>query len=445
MLYRLLKFLLGLGMRLYYREILILNKGALSGKGPRIIIANHPNTMLDAWIIGYACKEPVYYMTKGTFFNTSFKKKLLMYLGLIPINRAVDNKTSGVSNVDSFELCYQVLEQGKTLVIFPEGNSQAEKLLRMLKSGAARIALETERRNNGTLGLKIIPIGLVYLQPEKFRSSVLATVGAAISPLPYLDEFKVDSLRAARRLTDDFRVGLTALLVESEDRAKEDLADQIRAVLSASSELKSGKKLVEDVELIKIINRSLNRMERNEPEKYRKVETLVAQLNWLMKRHRIQSDFLDRNYRFALFFRQLIQSGLLLILAFPLFLFGFVHNIIPFKFTDLIMPKLVESKEYYAPIAILLGLFLYPLNYTAFFLVAIHFVGIEFTIWTFLIYLAAMPLSGLFAHFFYTYFNYLSVKWRFIQLMRSTKKQTIMSELKSLRQELRAIVLINNQ
>lgn len=364
-----------------------------------------------------------------------------MHLGLIPINRAVDSKTSGVSNTDSFELCYQVLEQGKSLVIFPEGNSQAEKLLRMLKSGAARIALETERRNNGTLGLRIVPIGLVYLQPEKFRSSVLVKVGPAISPQQYLEEFKVDSLRAARRLTEEFRTGLTALLVDSEDKAKEDLADQIRAVLSASSELKAGKKLLEDVEMIKVINRSLNRMERSEPEQYLYTEKLVAQINWLMKRHRIQSDFLDRNYRFPLFFRQLIQSGVMLILAFPLFLFGLIHNIIPFKFTELIMPKLVEFKEYYAPIAILIGLVLYPLNYTFFLLLTSRLLEIDFNFWTFLLYLISMPVSGLFAHFFYTYFKYLSVKWRFVQIMRNNKKQSIMNEIKSLRQELRTMIV----
>jgi 1-acyl-sn-glycerol-3-phosphate acyltransferase len=52
-----------------------------------------------------------------------------------------------VSNQDSFDACYRVLEEGKTLVIFPEGTSFLERHLRELKSGTARIGLEVEKRN----------------------------------------------------------------------------------------------------------------------------------------------------------------------------------------------------------------------------------------------------------------------------------------------------------
>ena len=153
MLYKLLKSIIGLGLRLYYREIKITNGVHLQTKGAKIIIANHPNTIIDAWVLTMLCKEPIYYMAKGVFFNTPIRRKLLNSLGLIPVNRATDNKTSGVSNEDSFEMCYRVLEEGKTLVVFPEGTSTQERLLRELKSGTARIALQTEFRNKGKLGL----------------------------------------------------------------------------------------------------------------------------------------------------------------------------------------------------------------------------------------------------------------------------------------------------
>ena len=64
---------------------------------------------------------------------------------MIPINRPMDNRTEGVSNTDSFEACYKILSEGKTLVIFPEGNSVMERFLRELKTGTARIALEAFR------------------------------------------------------------------------------------------------------------------------------------------------------------------------------------------------------------------------------------------------------------------------------------------------------------
>ena len=49
-------------------------------KGARILIANHPNTLMDAWILGQICKEPIYFMTKGTFFNNKLKSVFLRSL-----------------------------------------------------------------------------------------------------------------------------------------------------------------------------------------------------------------------------------------------------------------------------------------------------------------------------------------------------------------------------
>ena len=49
-------------------------------------------------------------------------------------------------------------------------------MLRNLKTGTARIALETEKRNEGKLGLKVVAVGLNYSQPEKFRSNILVNI-----------------------------------------------------------------------------------------------------------------------------------------------------------------------------------------------------------------------------------------------------------------------------
>jgi 1-acyl-sn-glycerol-3-phosphate acyltransferase len=181
MLYRILKILVSIGLKSYYKEIKILNKKVLSTKGPLIFISNHPNTLMDAMMIGFITKKPVYFMAKGTLFNSKLKLWLLQNLNMIPINRQGETAVKGVKNQDSFEACYQLLESGKTLVIFPEGTSFLERQLRALKTGTARIALEAENRNNGKLGLKVVPLGLNYHKAEKFRSSVLVNVGEPIS------------------------------------------------------------------------------------------------------------------------------------------------------------------------------------------------------------------------------------------------------------------------
>ena len=221
MIYRLLKILIGLGIKLYY--IHIKNLKGLEHDGPRILIANHPNTLMDGWILGQICKKPIHFMTKGTFFSSPLKSRFLRSLGMIPINRATESKTQGVNNNSSFDACYELLESKKTLVIFPEGNSYAEKVLRELKTGTARIALEVEARNKGLANLKIIPIGLIYTDAAKFRSSAIVNVGESITAIDYIEEYQSSPREASRKLTNEFRVGMEKMLVGSSSAEHEKL------------------------------------------------------------------------------------------------------------------------------------------------------------------------------------------------------------------------------
>ncbi len=87
MIYQFLKFTVGIGIRFYYKEVKILNSKSLSHDGPIIIIANHPNTLMDAMMIGFASKRPIYFMAKATLFNSKFKLWFLQTVNMIPINR----------------------------------------------------------------------------------------------------------------------------------------------------------------------------------------------------------------------------------------------------------------------------------------------------------------------------------------------------------------------
>ena len=190
MLYNILKFLVRIGIRIYYSEVKVRNGVNLQHNGPKIIISNHPNALMDAWLIGTISKEPIYYMTKATFFNNKLKMWFLRSLNMIPINRADEAKIEGVNNNSTLEECYKILSEGKTLVVFPEGSSYMELLLRKLKSGTARIALEAEQRNGGKLNLKVIPIGLMYTKGEKFRSSIMVNIGEGITVTDYLERWQ---------------------------------------------------------------------------------------------------------------------------------------------------------------------------------------------------------------------------------------------------------------
>lgn len=440
MIYKLLKLIIGLGIRLYYREIRVKNIKRLDKVGGRIIIANHPNTMMDGWILSYINKQPIYFMAKGTFFNTPFKKWLLKNLGLIPINRATESATEGVNNKDSFEACYRLLEEGKTVVIFPEGNSYKERQLRELKSGTARIALEVEKRGNIKTAIEIVPIGLVYSKPEAFRSSVLVSVGEPISPLPYLELFKENSSKAARQLTDVFKERLSSLLVYAKSNNYDLLVDDLVEFYGTRKTRLRRRGVENNVGLIREINQRINIISEENPELLLTIQDEVIGIKAELDKFQISAAFLDRNYRSVMFVRQILQSIVLLVFGLPFFIFGMIHNSIPYKSVDFLIPKLIKDIEYYAPVAVLMGLVFYPLNYFGFVVLADYF--FELTFWEKVIYFFSMPISGFIAHRFYMYNNHILSKTNFVIQMKTERDKIAI--LRNRKKALHEIIFTSN-
>jgi 1-acyl-sn-glycerol-3-phosphate acyltransferase len=436
MLYRLLKAIVWLGIRIYYREIQVLNSKHLSQSGPTIIIANHPNTLMDAWIMGYINRRKVHFVAKSTFFNSPIKRKLLHALGMIPLNRKADSVVSGVNNKDSFEACYKVLEEGGVLVIFPEGTSFLERQLRELKTGTARIALEVEKRNGGQLNLQIVPVGLNYIDADRFRGKVNVQVGKPIQISPILlEQYKVHQGIAAKQLTAQFRTELNRVFVTIDDNRKEKLIDGLRGLFDTKyQQNKVG--VANSIQLIDRLKQRLDEFLLTAPWKIDAIEEQLISLNQQLASTGIRADFLDRTYRKNLYSRQFVQSVLFLLLTFPLFLFGWLHNNIPYEFIGRIVPKLSKDIEYHAPLTVLLGLVIYPINYLIMSYVLSWLLPLTF--WEFALYFIAMPISGFFAHFYLRTYHHMRSKRKFSRFARERK--VLFEEIKRARNELKALI-----
>lgn len=437
MLYRILKFLIGIGIRLFYSEVKIKNYKNLPQKGPLIVIVNHPNTLMDAWVIGMICKQPIYFMAKATLFKTKFRLRILKSLNLIPINRQGEGLIDGVDNTNSLEACYEVLKAGKTLMIFPEGTSYQERVLRKLKTGTARIALESEKRNDGKLGLKVVAVGLNYSQPEKFRSKILIDIDKPKDVLEFLDEYKYDSILAAKKLTSQFRTRMENVLLTTETKEEEVLIADISKVLKSKYLNKHEKGVTSEVKSMQDIKNKIDELKLFQPWLISEIHTKVRAINWKLEKLKIKTDFLDKKFRSSLVIRQFLSSVIFVLLGLPLFLFGLIHNIFQYKITDYIIPKLSTDIEYYAPFAVFLGLFFYPVVYALFLLTGYFLFDLNW--WVLLIYLLAMPLSGFFAYWFIRYMDHISYKWQYIFLMSDRK--SLLKDLQHEKNELRKMIL----
>ena len=73
---------------------------------------------------------------------------------------------------------FEVLGAGGAIGIFPEGLSHDESQLARLKTGAARLAIGGAQRTGKPIS--IVPCGLTFIHPKRFRSRVLVQYGPAV-------------------------------------------------------------------------------------------------------------------------------------------------------------------------------------------------------------------------------------------------------------------------
>lgn len=85
---------------------------------------------------------------------------------------------------------YQKLTEGGSIGVFPEGGSHDRTDLLPLKAGVSIMALGA-MSSNPNLQLRIVPVGLSYFHPHKFRSRAVVEFGTPIDiPKEFVEQFE---------------------------------------------------------------------------------------------------------------------------------------------------------------------------------------------------------------------------------------------------------------
>ncbi|KAJ2648851.1 Glycerol-3-phosphate/dihydroxyacetone phosphate acyltransferase [Coemansia sp. RSA 1250] len=108
-----------------------------------------------------------------------------------------------VNQDDMYHAVYDRLNRGECIGIFPEGGSHDRTQMLPLKAGATIMALGATAANPG-LGLKIVPTGLNYFHPSKFRSRAVIDFGEPIDVPAELVERYRQGGDAKRQACDEF-------------------------------------------------------------------------------------------------------------------------------------------------------------------------------------------------------------------------------------------------
>lgn len=435
MIYKALKQIVKLALWIFFSKIIVNKRREMPNHGPLIIVVNHPNTFMDPLIVASLFKQQVGFLGNASIFINSIVNSVFRYFNVIPVYRQKDvGSNEPIDNENSFSACTEYLSGGNALMIFPEGSSYHELKLRKIKTGTARIALSTEEQKGFKLGLKILPIGLYYSNPSRFRSKIHINIDQAFEVSEFKEIYKQDKIRAVQELTEKIRKVLDENVITTGDDEQEDLFRKIKRVYKNRLQQKTGapeefqltKEMIKAIEYFRVSNEAFFLRIKNQVDKY------IQLLEEARLSGAGQEKVLNRSEKIVFSF-----SGLLyLILGSPIFLFGVIQNYFPYKIPYWTARKITAELEYQAPIMLTVGIVVFPVLYTM--LGYAFYVFASKDIFIISLYVILLPLSG-----FYSihYLDFVDRMLDFIKLNSFFRKNNEkISELKALKNDLTSLL-----
>src|ERR1041385_6110368 len=210
--------------RVFFRQIEVVGLEHVPATGPVLFAGNHPHSLIDPILIITTCGRKVHFAAKDSLFKGRLMRAVLRGLGAVPIKRRDDHdgtreskpevkraQTAPVDNDAAFAAMFQVLGDGGAIGIFPEGLSHDESQLAKLKTGAARLALGGAAKTNQPI--HIVPCGLTFIHPKRFRSRVLVQFGPAVTVEPA----RPNTPDEVRELTSEIENAMRRLTINAPD------------------------------------------------------------------------------------------------------------------------------------------------------------------------------------------------------------------------------------
>lgn len=428
MLYRIFYYLFKLTVKGYFRSIYIKGKENIPAEGPVIFTPNHTSAFMDSILLGTAISRSIYFLARGDVFKNKWVARLLHGIHMIPIYRKSESPDHHIKNEDTFRLCFDHLTQGGALMIFPEGVSKTERRLRPFKTGTARIALGAEQLNKFSLGVQIIPIGINYSNPHHFRSDVFVQIGKPIPVSQYRETYQKENWQTVTDLTAQIKNELEKLVIIIENERLDRLIRQIEILYrhTLRDNSKQEEKAPQDFYLSKEIVKAVEFHMKENPERVRKFEMRISAYLKDIKRLGIR----DTIVRTSGIQTHLLSSLAYFTFGFPLFLYGYIFNYIPFKIAEKLVTYLNIREDFVGSVRMAGGMFVFLILYIV---EACLVWSVTNIVWA-LIFLLSLYPAGLFTlHYLKKYFQGLH-RIKYIQLF--LRKSDLIAHIKVTREAL---------
>lgn len=392
----------------FYKKVTYIDADNIPKGKPVLIAPNHQNALMDALAVIYGQDSQPIFLARSDIFKNPFIAKLLYSIKILPVFRIRDGKEKMKLNEVIYNKTIEVLEHNMRVAIFPEAQHIDKKHLRPLKKGIQRIAFMLEEKNDYNADVQIVPTGIYYSNYWNFRSKLIVKYGEPISLKDYFEDYKEDPQKTITKFSEILHQKIKEQIIHISDLEHHDEYDLMRDIydkqMLSDLNLKNTpeNKLVADRETVS----KIDCLKESDSGKFDKLMSSIKEYSGKLKKLKIKDWVVEKRTSIG----KLILKSLILLIGFPIFLYGLINNIIVYNLPGFLTKKF-KDKQFQSSVRYVFVIFIFPFIY----LIQFALVWIFIKIWyVALIYLLTVPWFGLLAFHYHRFFIKLSAQFRFI-------------------------------
>lgn len=387
MIYYIICTLLRWFMRFFYHRVYILQPELLPREKPFILVCNHHNSFMDAFVLAIHLNTPLYFI-KPVYEKIHPLKRLIMEsLHIVPLQRGW-HKNGEEQPANPWANLRDLITHNKPLVFFSETEINHLKV----SKGAAKIAFHTEEVFDFSLDIEILPVTIHYVK----KGEAIIMLGQSIPVSSFEKDYKKFPARTIKYTTNY----LEEELVSSSDPEAAEYAKllmKFQQIARRKSPVESH--LAMSAYLSLPISSALS---KEEPIalKYR-----LFHFFKLLREEKLNDWYPPRPSFFAFLFTML---------GWPLYLLGFGINRFRYTLSIILSRIFLPKLQHTDSSKMIIGLFLFPMLW----LLIIALVGFTFSPLTALYSLVALPLLAQYSFFYWKKANEAVLFLRFSYCLR---------------------------
>ncbi len=357
--------------RVFFRRIFYSNLKKVPLEKPLLFVGNHQNSYMDGILVGSYLPQPLHFLMRADMFRKPFARFCLRELNVAPVYRIEEGIENVHRNLETFSGIYDILKNNGNLVVFSEGICVQEKRLQRLRKGTARMAFGAEEKYG--LDVHIVPVGINYTYPSKFRKEVMINFHEPFSIKELKKDYIAHPARALLAFNERVDASLRKEVIIIEDPENDWLAEHL-LVMNRNNFILPLLRWRFDTDdrrmMEKTVCDKINYISRNSPGKLKSLKDKVSTYYTTLTNCRLKDESFARELDYG-FLRYLI-----IVAGFPLFVAGYLSNLIPFTLPKFICDKLIKDARFYSSVYFSSGTILYMIYFPVLLVLVTLFFGL---------------------------------------------------------------------